>query len=63
MLSKGGVTTADLPDMGVQLHHACSADVGVSLAMCIAVGVCMCKREWSKAAMDAAREPCIVSEC
>ncbi len=31
--------------------------------MCIAVGVEVCKREWSKAAMLAAREPCIVSEC
>ncbi len=49
--------------MGVQLDHACSIDVRSSLAMCIAVGVGMCKLEWLKAAMFAAREPCIVSEC
>ena len=62
-MSKAGVTSADLPDMGVQLDHACSADVGGSLAMCSVVGVGMCKRGWSKAAMLAPREPCIVSGC
>ncbi len=62
MLSKAGVIPADLLGMCMQLDHACSADMGGSLAMCIAVGVCMCKHEWSKAAMFAAREPCIVSE-
>ena len=34
----------------------------ISLAMCSVVGVGMRKHEWSKAAMLAAREPCIVSE-
>jgi len=63
VLSKAGVIPADLPNMGVQLDHACSIDVRSSLAMCIAVGVGMCKLEWLKAAMFAAREPCIVSEC
>ena len=63
VLSKVGVTSADLPDMGVQLVHACSADVGGRLAMCSVTDVGMCEREWSKAAMLAAREPCIVSAC
>ena len=63
VLSEAGMTSVDLPVMGVQLECACSADVRGSLAMCTVVGVGMCKREWSKAAMLAAREPCIVSKC
>lgn len=64
MLSKAGVTCGNLPNTGMQLDHACSADWGgvISLAMCSVVGVGMRKHEWSKAAMLAAREPCIVSE-